>query len=440
MNNIFGLVESFSHDFYCPICYVTRASALIYFLENQFNLRNKSEYEKDLRDILNNPKLTHVRGVKGISFLNRSMFWHWTGNYCLDIMHIFDEGVILEVLACIINEFVKKRKLLPISELNERVRATFSSMPSEKANTPSPLNEPKEIAAGLHPKMAATETRALFRFLPLIIGHLIPNGDQHWHLFLQLSRLADIANSETPTEDLLNEFSQLTHDHLTLFRKLYPSLGIRPKQHFLIHIPTVIRNSGPLRHNSSLKYELRNQSIKRPSQTICNYKNIPKTLTERNQFAAMQHVTSGFFYKENYVSTHKIRNETICNIPGNNSIAGALGLNFDDFVQVCKRIKYCGTSYGVEDIVIFRIENELPVFFQVDQVIWHNDAAYLVGKKMRNMGFVSHFHAYEIEDPRTSPQQYETLKIDNLADYHPLSIRYYCDISRFFVRLRHAVV
>ena len=99
MNNIFGLVESFSHDFYCLICYVTRASALVYFMENQFKLRNKSEYEKDLRDILNNPKLTHVRGVKGIIFLNRSTFWHWTGNYCLDIMHIFYVGVILEVLA-----------------------------------------------------------------------------------------------------------------------------------------------------------------------------------------------------------------------------------------------------------------------------------------------------------------------------------------------------
>jgi hypothetical protein len=49
----------------------------------------------------------------------------------------------------------------------------------------------------------------------------------------------------------------------------------------------------------------------------------------------MQHVTSGLFYAENDVSTHKMGTETICNAPGNNSITEALGLNFDDFVKVC---------------------------------------------------------------------------------------------------------
>lgn len=92
---------------------------------------------------------------------------------------------------------------------------------------------------------------------------------------------------------MLDYFEELYEDHMFLYIKLYPEIPIKPKQHFLVHFKTIVKENGPLRHLSCLKYELRNGFFKRLSHVICNLKNISKTLTTRNQYTTLAHAILG---------------------------------------------------------------------------------------------------------------------------------------------------
>ncbi len=71
MNQIFGLVESFSGDYSCILCYATREDMQTYEKEEEFKLRCPREYEIDISMLENLPSgRTHFRGVKSICALN----------------------------------------------------------------------------------------------------------------------------------------------------------------------------------------------------------------------------------------------------------------------------------------------------------------------------------------------------------------------------------
>ena len=82
--------------------------------------------------------------------------------------------------------------------------------------------------------------------------------DDYWECLLQLQTLTNIAFSPKLTKSILNNFSELYADHLLLFKKLFPNLPIKPKQHYLIHFKGIVEQNGPPTYCSCFKYELRN--------------------------------------------------------------------------------------------------------------------------------------------------------------------------------------
>ena len=68
INQNFGLVESFSCDFCCAICYADRQQIQKCTREKHFKLRNRQDYDKDCKDQRESSEL-HVRGVKKYSLL-----------------------------------------------------------------------------------------------------------------------------------------------------------------------------------------------------------------------------------------------------------------------------------------------------------------------------------------------------------------------------------
>lgn len=83
----------------------------------------------------------------------------------------------------------------------------------------------------------ATKMWTLARYLPLIIGRKIPEGDQHWEHYLELLDILELALSQVVREDT-PPFLQVTiESHLEMFKSLYPAASIIPKMHFLVHLP-----------------------------------------------------------------------------------------------------------------------------------------------------------------------------------------------------------
>ena len=113
----------------------------------------------------------------------------------------------------------------------------------------------------------------LFRYLPLILGPLIQLGNSKCTFFLQLQTMTDIAYAPVLTEEIFYYFEEIYDDHVLLFKELYPTLPVKPKQHLFAHFKTVKEN-GPLRNLSYLKYELPNGYFKRLSHVVCHFKHI----------------------------------------------------------------------------------------------------------------------------------------------------------------------
>lgn len=79
----------------------------------------------------------------------------------------------------------------------------------------------------------------LARFLPLIIGDLIPRDDNNWENFLTFLNIMDYTLSPTTTAEKMAYLSVLVEDFLTEFSELYDR-PLTPKLHYMVHIPSWI--------------------------------------------------------------------------------------------------------------------------------------------------------------------------------------------------------
>lgn len=193
-------------------------------------------------------------------------------------MHVLPEGIIPYELGTVLYEFINVRKLMTLDDCNEKVCQMLSTMEVDKSNTPPQLN-PITYGKDLSPKFAACEMMALLHIFTYLFGDLITDEDDlHWKFVLQLQTVVNIVFAPTITESMLLYFSELYEEHLNIFKHLNTDLPIKPKQHFLIQFPSIIRKNGPPTYNSCFKYELRNAFFKKGAYNICNFKNIAMSL------------------------------------------------------------------------------------------------------------------------------------------------------------------
>ena len=85
---------------------------------------------------------------------------------------------------------------------------------------------------------AAAQMWCLGRFLPLMIGNLIPQEDERWQLFNMLLEISDIVFSPIVSEDSIGVLESLIEEHHETFLTLYPGRSVIPKMHYMVHYPS----------------------------------------------------------------------------------------------------------------------------------------------------------------------------------------------------------
>jgi len=77
---------------------------------------------------------------------------------------------------------------------------------------------------------------------------------------LHLSHLVDLIFAPCFTHEMTVSMKHVISDHLSMFVKLCSSeeVRLRPKHHFLVHLPAIVLKSGPLVGMSCMPYELKN--------------------------------------------------------------------------------------------------------------------------------------------------------------------------------------
>ena len=80
----------------------------------------------------------------------------------------------------------------------------------------------------------------MVRFLSLVIGHKIPEGNEHWQNLLCLLDIMDILFARRIPKEKCGYLEALIHDHHSSFIELYPDSSITMKMHSMVHMPRLI--------------------------------------------------------------------------------------------------------------------------------------------------------------------------------------------------------
>lgn len=86
----------------------------------------------------------------------------------------------------------------------------------------------------------ASQMWTLGRFLPLVIGHLVPNNNEFWINYLRLLGIMNILFAPKVNKEDCVYLESLISDHHLMLKTLYPNLHITPKLHYMIHMPRLM--------------------------------------------------------------------------------------------------------------------------------------------------------------------------------------------------------
>jgi hypothetical protein len=160
LNGLFGLVESFSRNYFCSICYATSDEIQYKFTEEQLKKRTVDEYQKDIAGLSDAHRMgkSHCRGVKRECILNQIEGFHITQNWSQDIMHVLLEGIVPVELGCILYGLCissDKCQNLTLERINKEMQLLWGKITVEKTHKPAQIMRLQEPGHAIVPSIKA---------------------------------------------------------------------------------------------------------------------------------------------------------------------------------------------------------------------------------------------------------------------------------------------
>lgn len=217
-------------------------------------------------------------GLNEKSPLNNLPSFHVAENLIVDIMHDIQLGVGKFSLEHILSYFLRKKYFKCVT-LNERIK-NFNCGYKEAANKPNKISE-HHISNGLH--MNANETLFLLRYLPIIILDLVPFDDPVYLYLLDTIAMVDVCFDNHFNNESLRHFKSTISDNRKKYLELFKT-NFKPKDHHMLHYPHIIKNCGPLKYLSSIRFEAKHQVILAYKSNITNRRNICYSICKKQAF------------------------------------------------------------------------------------------------------------------------------------------------------------
>ena len=254
------------------------------FYEEDFIARTKEAHERHCHEIENAPNdmvkndLGTSYGINYRSSLCDLHEFDITVQLPQDIMHTLMEGPVQYELRHLLQHYIDNSQFTLI-QLNAAI-ANQEYGYSELSDKPGPLKE--TVFQGNESyklKYNAAQSRLFLRLLPFILSSLIDEDDHYYELLKELIAIVQIIFSPVVSLDTVNLLKVLIAKHLSQFKDKFPHVNIIPKQHYMVHIPTMIQQLGPLIRHSCFGFESAHNYFKEMARKQ-NFKNLPKSLAE----------------------------------------------------------------------------------------------------------------------------------------------------------------
>lgn len=382
IHTLMGLTESFSSNHFCRFCRADKAITQKQTLEDSVFLRNATNYENDFNNLTN--------GVSSECVWNSLPNFHLTQNLCCDIMHDIYEGVCRYDLGQILYKLIFVDKYLTLDMLNNRI--TFFNFYD---NNKPPLILKSHIQKK-HLVMSASEMKTLMKYLGLIIGDQVPSFCSYWDVYLLLCDIIDVVESQVVVSEFSGYLQCLIHEHHELYIAHFGDL--KPKHHFLIHYPRLLKLIGPLSSVSSIRYEGHHRQFKSAANICSSRKNITYTLAMKNQLVfscrilANKNLLRHIEYGSENILFSNLSKEYIF-------FFTSYGQEVAENSFAAKYVKISGTKYYSDQCLMLSFDNDLPLFGKILFILVYKqvDVFFIFGK-FETVCLNKHLHAYEVQD------------------------------------------
>lgn len=190
-------------------------------------------------------------------------------------------------------------------------------------------------------------------------------------MFIILKELVDLSTAQCISETQIACMRHSIFEYLDHRVTLFPEVKLRPKHHYLTHYPHLMKQFGPLIRFWTMRFESKHSYFKNVIRHTRNFKNVPKTCTERHQYhqSLMSTRTSRFHM------THIIepKNDAKRTYAENRLI---IKNNFDYYKShfLCEKIEFRGIIFKTLDIIYYsrNVYGE-PIFAQIRQIFVRKD-------------------------------------------------------------------
>jgi len=424
LNGILGFVECFSCDYFCTMCYASQEQIQKCFREELFERRTVHAYNRDVSQLMTQPGKKHIRGIKADCKLNAIDGYHVTENWSYDGMHSVLEGTLPLELGCILYGLCVADKIVSFDTLNSALQLFWGKITVEKSHRPLDLTKLEEPGQGLSPTMKALQYWTLLKYLPLALGGFVPADNKHWRFLLHLSHLVDLIFAPRFTQSMTAYMRSVIEDHLSMFVDLYGNNGtvkLRPKHHFLVHLPSIILKCGPLVGMSCLRYELKNSFFKRSAHIVCNFTNICHTLAYRHQQRALFSLLSNAHCRSSPIVTRQ-KMVPVSSLKCHVALCDKLGVIPAENISVAAKLFVATVEYKLCDYIVVDMcaQSGDLLFGKIVHFVSCNHSTdwYIVVECLRTVEFCVHLHSFCVCEYQ--PVVYRILTLDEMIDHHPL--------------------
>lgn len=150
----------------------------------------------------------------------------------------------------------------------------------------------------------ASQNIYLINILPFALYDIFNNSEhcEYWECFLILRTICNIVMAFNVSIDQISVLRELIFDYFALRKSLFPDQTLKPKHHYLLHYPYLIKHFGPLRHVWTLRFESKHGYFKKCVKHTSNFKNVLFSLSNKHQLLQCLNFHQNLLFNESAVA------------------------------------------------------------------------------------------------------------------------------------------
>lgn len=393
-NQSLGVAEGFNSNYYCRICECSKEDCQTEYREIECKIRSKKNYVKQLAEIemSANVDLSETRGIKRSCALNELKYLHIFDNPSVDIMHDLNEGVSPYTLKHLF-KYCNSEKIVKEIDLKKMIQYHDFGILNRK-NMPSLINMDKHNL-----NQNASQSLCLFRQIPFILAPFREQLQDVWICIETLLKIVQIVYSLKITDHDLRALEQYVFEHLSCVKqKLKIRDNLLPKHHFTTQYARIIREMGPLKQMSMIRFESKHKTLKSFVKKTHNFMNVNKTLAIKHQ-KMMSKCKNSY---DNQIGCGK--KTELLDISGLQSI---ISVSESDLIYSVKWLQYNNYRYRPGLLILHD-----KFLFEIDRILIVNDEYHILCFQYEKVNFDSFLNSFKIK--KTEPQRNLSVKFGSL--------------------------